>query len=213
MASEDPNNVVALPDGARPLPLRLASCPAGSGADSLRQDRGTSRDPFGTPKALARSSLFAAAMFRSRSGEARARRKRITGEAGRRALPLGGNPVEAEGLPLIVMDISRADVVPTAHGGPEPNNRQAVLNDVLRSELHAALRLMEHRERWWTEGMRNTESAVGMELGRVRNGEMLAAEERNSQMTSLVETLRTTQNRAEQSTTCGPGAAARRRHS
>jgi hypothetical protein len=150
MASEDPNNVVVLPGRARPLPLRLASCPAGSGADSLRQDRGTSRDPYRMTKALARSSPFAAAMLRSRRGEARARRKRITGEAGRRASPLLGNPIETEGPSLIVMDISRADVVPIARGGPEPNKRHEIISDVLLGDFHAAVRLMEHRERWWT---------------------------------------------------------------
>ncbi len=70
----------------------------------------------------------------------------------------------------------------------------------MRNELHAAMCLMEHRECWWAEGMHNSESEVGMEIGRVRNGEMLAAEEMNAQMTSLVETLRTAQHRAEQST-------------
>ncbi len=47
--------------------------------------------------------------------------------------------------------------------------------------------------------MRDAESAVGMEMGRVRDGEVFAAEEMNAQMTSLAETFRTTQYRAEQS--------------
>ncbi len=131
MASENPNNVVALPDGTRHLPLRLASCPAGSGADS-RRDKGTFQDRYGTPKALARGSTFDVAMLKSRSGEQRARRKNITGEASR---------------PLMAMDTSPADVVHIAQGGPEPSNQHEVLSHVLRNELHDALRLMKHRER------------------------------------------------------------------
>ncbi len=48
--------------------------------------------------------------------------------------------------------------------------------------------------------MRNAGSAVGLEMGRVRKGEVLLAEYMSAQMTSLVETLDTTQDRAEQST-------------
>ncbi len=130
MAYKDPNNGVALPDGARSPPLRLALCPADSGADS-RRDRGTSQDPYQTPKALARSAQLTAAMVGSRSGEVRARRKRIAGGAGR---------------PIVVMDVSRADVVPIGQGGPEPSNRHEVLNDFLHSELYDGLRLVEHGE-------------------------------------------------------------------
>ncbi len=76
---------------------------------------------------------------------------------------------------------------------PGPSDQHEILVNISRSELHAAMTLMEHRERWWMEGMSNAESAVGMEMDRVRAGEMLASQEMNYQMTSLVETLRMTQ--------------------
>ena len=72
----------------------------------------------------------------------------------------------------------------------ERSGRQDFLINILRSELHAAFFLMEHRERWWTAGLHNAESFVGMEMDRVRASEHNAAQEMNSQMTSLVETLR-----------------------
>ncbi len=82
----------------------------------------------------------------------------------------------------------------------EAHDQDEVLINILRTELHVAMGLMEHRERWWMESMRNAESVVGMELGQVRAGEMHAAQEMNAQMTSMVEALRATQSRAEQST-------------
>jgi hypothetical protein len=91
------------------------------------------------------------------------------------------------------------EVVHRADPRLEQSGRQDFLVNILRSELHAAFALMEHRERWWTEGLHNAESFVGMEMDRVRASEHNAAQEMNSQMTSLVETLRATQSRAEQS--------------
>ncbi len=82
----------------------------------------------------------------------------------------------------------------------EANNQREILVDILRSELHAATSLMEHRERWWTEGIHNAESAVGVELGRLLAAEILAAQEANAQTTSLVETSRKAQNSSERST-------------
>ena len=77
----------------------------------------------------------------------------------------------------------------------DPSGQHDILVNILHSELQAAFGLMEHRDRWWTEGWHNAESAVGMEMDRVRAGELNAVQEMNSQMTSLVETLRATQNR------------------
>ncbi len=45
-------------------------------------------------------------------------------------------------------------------GDPKTNNQHEILVNILRSELHIATSLMEHRERWWAERIRNTESAV-----------------------------------------------------
>ena len=71
--------------------------------------------------------------------------------------------------------------------------------DVLRSELEAAAAMMEFRVRWWTEGLLKTKSFVGMEFDRIQASEQNAVQEMNSQMTSLVETLRMTQSGAERS--------------
>ncbi len=92
------------------------------------------------------------------------------------------------------------DVTHTARGRPETNNQKEIIVNILHNELHAAMCLMERRKRWLTEGMRNAESAVGMEIGCFRNGKVLTGEEMNIQTMSLVEILRTTQNRAERST-------------
>ncbi len=108
--------------------------------------------------------------------------------------------IEAENLAVVPVVQSRVDVANAARGRPETNNQHEILVSILHGELHAAMCLMEHRERWWTEGMRNVEYAVGKEMGRVRKGQVFVAEEMNAQRTSLVETLRTTQNGAEQST-------------
>ncbi len=75
----------------------------------------------------------------------------------------------------------------------DPSGQHDILVNILRGDLQAAFGLMEHRERWWTEGWHNAKSAVIMEMGRVRAGAIHAAQEMNSQMTSLVETLRATQ--------------------
>ncbi len=62
-----------------------------------------------------------------------------------------------------------------ARQGSQANNQHETLVDVLCSEFHAAMSLMGHRERWWTDGMRSAESAIGMESGRVRPGKCLRA--------------------------------------
>ncbi len=107
---------------------------------------------------------------------------------------------EVENLSVVPVDQSRVDLTNTARGKPETNNQHDIIVGILHSEFDAAMCLMEHRESWWMEGMHNAESAVGMEMGRVRKRKVLAADDMNAQMTSLTETLRTMQNRAEQST-------------
>ena len=79
----------------------------------------------------------------------------------------------------------------------ERNGRQDYLVNILRSELQAATAFMEHRERWWNEGLQNAKSYVGMEMDRVRASEQNTEQAMNTQMTTLVETLRAAQGRAE----------------
>ncbi len=62
----------------------------------------------------------------------------------------------------------------------EQSGRQEFLVNILRSELHAAFSLMELRERWWTEGLQNAWSFVGMEMDHVRASEHNTAQEINS---------------------------------
>ncbi len=93
--------------------------------------------------------------------------------AGRAVEPFA---VDAENLPIVSVDVPRADVAHTARWRPEINSQCE----------------MEHRQRWWRDGMCRMQFAVGTEIGRVRSAEMLAVEEMNAQMTSLVETLRVT---------------------
>ncbi len=63
------------------------------------------------------------------------------------------NAIAAENVPVVPVDQSRLDVANFACGRPEANNQLGILVSILRSELRAAMCLMEHRERWWTEGM------------------------------------------------------------
>jgi len=93
--------------------------------------------------------------------------------------------------------VAEAAVVPQADRRPEPGDGRDYLVSILRSELQAALALMEHRERWWTDGLRNAEANVGMAMDRIQAGEHHAAMEMNAQVNSLVDTLRATQERAE----------------
>ncbi len=79
----------------------------------------------------------------------------------------------------------------------EANRKHDVHIDVLRSELNATLQLMDHRERWWMTGLRNAESAVGLEMERVPASEVATAESMEAHMASLLGILRTTQSRAE----------------
>ena len=118
--------------------------------------------------------------------------------AARRALMLDdSDDADLHVVPLV----PAVEVVVVHRADPrlEQSGRQDFLVNILRSELQAAFALMEHRERWWTEGLHNAESFVGMEMDRVRASEHNTAQKMNSQMTTLVETLRATQGRAEQS--------------
>ncbi len=104
MASDDHNTVLALLGAARCLDSRLAPRPAGSGADRVRQGGDASRDPYDTPKALAQRASLTAAMIRSRSGENRRRRDRVSGGAARRALPILEDTADAETLPIVAVE-------------------------------------------------------------------------------------------------------------
>ena len=64
--------------------------------------------------------------------------------------------------------------------------------DILRSELNAAMQMMEYRERWWTSGLKNAEAAVGLEMSRVHASEVAASEGMEAQMATLLGVLRTT---------------------
>ncbi len=56
---------------------------------------------------------------------------------------------------------------------------------------------MEHREQWWMTSLRSAESAVGLEIEKVRSSEVATAEHMEAQMVSLLGVLRTIQNRVE----------------
>ena len=200
MASNDLNSALAPRSGARGQSQRSAHRPDDSGADRQHPGRNAAQGADAAPRAPARRT-HSAAMLRSRSGEGRARLGEIidAGEV-RRALPMLDDSVEDADLAVVSTDPA-VEVLVVRHAGrrQDPSGQNDILVNILRSELQAAFGLMEHRERWWTEGWHNAESTVGMEMDRVRAGELNAAQEMNSQMTSLVETLRATQNRAEQS--------------
>ena len=87
-----------------------------------------------------------------------------------------------------------------ARGGPGPaEQHEDILIKILRGELHAAMQLMDRREAWWMQGMRNAESAVGSELGSIRNNEVAAAQHMHAEMMNLTSALRNTQEMAENS--------------
>ena len=189
MASNDLNNTLVPRSGARGQKQPSAQCPDSSGADRRHQECSASQ------------GAGSAAMLRSRSGEGRARRGETIdpGEV-RRALPVLDDSVDDADLAVVSTDPAvQVLVVRQAGLRLDPSGQNDIMVNILRSELQAAFGLMEHRERWWIEGWHNAESTVGMEMDRIRVGELNAAQEMNSQMTSLVDTLRATQNRAEQS--------------
>ncbi len=94
----------------------------------------------------------------------------------------------------------RPEPEPTILAQQQRANRKRVERiDVLRSELNAAKQLTEHRERWWATGLRNAESAVGLEMERARASEVATAESMEAQVAFQLGVLRTTQNRAESS--------------
>ena len=210
---------------AQLLPLPAPQLPA-QRVDALMVVAPTQpvRDDSLASPAMARPAPHPGAILRSRSNHSSERRNttRRQGAASRvrRALPSAF--AEAADLGIVVqLAVPRGAVAPApqvpevhsalvARGRPEPdravivqqretNRRHEVHIDIMRSELNAAMQLMEHRERWWTTGLHNAEAAVGLELGRVHASEVAAAEGMEAQMASLLGVLRTTQSRAEDS--------------
>ena len=183
MASDDLNTTLAPRGGARGQGQPSAARPENSGADRGQQL---------VPRAGARGA-FSDAMQRSRSGENRLRVDPQAAGAARRVLSM---------LNSDDADLDESQLVPAAavvHHAErrEREGRRDCLVDILRSELQAATAFIEHRERWWNEGLQNAKSYVGMELERVRANEQNAEQAMNAQMTTLVETLRAAQGRAE----------------
>ena len=198
MASNDLNITLAPRSEARGQSLHSAARPENSGADRSQQGRSSTQGAEAAPRAAVRGA-FSDAMLRSRSGDSRVRHDPQAAGAARRALPMHDDSEDADLNIIPLVPAVEVEVVHRADPRLEQSGRQDFLVNILRSELQAAFALMEHRERWWTEGLHNAESFVGMEMDRVRASEHNAAQEMNSQMTSLVETLRATQSRAEQS--------------
>ena len=175
MASNDLNNILAPHSEARGQSQHSAARPDNSGADREAH----------APRALARGA-FSDAMRRSRSGDNRVRVDPLAAGAARRALHMLDDSEDAD--LNVVPSVPAAEVVVVHRADrSEQGGRQDFLVNILRSELHAAFALMEHRERWWTEGLQNAESFVGMEMDRVRASEHNTAQEMNSEMTALVE--------------------------
>ena len=184
MASNDLNITLAPRSEARGQSQLSAARPENSGADRSQQ----------ASRASARGA-FSDAMRRSRSGENRVRIDPQAAGAARRALSM----LDSEDADLNVDQIvpaAGAAIVQHAERR-ERDGRQDYLVNILRSELQAASAFMEHRERWWTEGLQNAKSYVGMEMGRVRASEQNTEQAMNAHMTTLVETLRAAQGRAE----------------
>jgi hypothetical protein len=184
MASNDLNITLAPRSEARGQSQLSAARPENSGADRSQQ----------ASRAIARGA-FSDAMRRSRSGENRLRIDPQAAGAVRRALSL---------LNSDDADLDDGQLVPAAGAAivqhaerSERDGRQDYLVDILRSELQAATAFMEHRERWWNQGLQNAKSYVGMEMDRVRASEQNTEQAMNNQMNTLVETLRAAQGRAE----------------
>ena len=151
MASDDLNTTLAPRGGARGQGQPSAARPENSGADRGHQL---------VPRASARGA-FSDAMRRSHSGENRIRVDPQAAGAARRALSMLNSD---DG------DLDENQLVPAAaivrHAERrEREGRQDCLVDILRSELQAATSFMEHRERWWNEGLQNAKSYVGIGVG------------------------------------------------
>ena len=169
MASNDLNNTLAPRSEARGQSLRSAARPDISGADRSQQGRSSTQGAEAAPRAAVRGA-FSDAMLRSRSAESRVRLDPQAAGAARRALMLDdSDDADLHVVPLV----PAVEVVVVHRADPrlEQSGRQDFLINILRSELHAAFALMEHRQRWWTEGLHNAESFVGMEMDRVRASE------------------------------------------
>ena len=167
--------------------LPLPAIPQAQELDSLMDRERGQPDSVASPRAKAAAHP---AMLRSRSSHSSERRRlsrqpRLQGAAhlARRALPLAfeaaadpaGTDVEhaVTGAAVILGPPPFPPVdalVPRGRQGPdrtvaarqrETNRRHEVHIDILRSELDAAMQMMEYRERWWTSGLKNAEAAVG----------------------------------------------------
>ena len=161
--------------GAQHLPLPIE----GDSADmSTPQRTGTG------------ASRSVGAMGRTRSREER--------ELRRRALPAVADKVAAKAVAVPNQGPRRRTLRGySARGEPGPEEHHEIMINALRGELHAAMQLMEHREAWWMQGMRNAEVAVGTELGSIRNNEVIAAQHMHAEMSTLTDALRNTQEMAE----------------
>ena len=203
--------------------LPLPAIPQAQGLDALMdRERGQPASPDSVESPRAKAAAHPA-MLRSRSNHSSERRRlsrqpRLQGAAhlARRALP---SAFEAAADPAgIVAEHAVTGAAEVLHPGGaqvprgrqepdrivavrlrETNHRHEVHIDILRSELAAALQMMEYRERWWTSGLKNAEAAVGLEMSRVRDNELAASEGMEAQMGQLIGVLRATQSRAEDS--------------
>ena len=185
MASNDLNIILAPRSEARGQSQLSAARPENSGADRLQQ--------------ASRASVqgaFSDAMRRSRSGENRVRIDPHAATAARRSLSILDDSEDADLNVDQIVPAAGAAIVQHAERR-ERDGRQDYLVNILRSALQAASAFMDHRERWWTEGLQNAKSYVGIEMDRVRASEQNTEQAMNAQMTTLVETLRAAQGRAE----------------
>ncbi len=118
------------------------------------------------------------------------------------------NPIgaHADAHAIVAHDPKRLAIV--ARGNPEPlqdvGQRQLqrhyeVHVDILRSELGAAMQLMERREQWWQCSIQNARESIGMEMERVRTNELVAAEDMESQMKALMQVVYAAQVKARSS--------------
>lgn len=110
------------------------------------------------------SAATSGAMGKTRSREAREERERRR----RASLPAIADQLAEATLALPRQGPTTVNTYTAfAHRGPGPVGRhEDILINILRGELHAAMQLMDHREAWWMQGMRNAESAVGSERTR-----------------------------------------------
>ena len=169
MASNDLNITLAPRSEARGQSLHSGARPENSSAERFQQGRSSTQGAEAAPRIAVRGAC-SDAMLRSRNGESRVRFDPQAAGAARRALMFDdSDDADLHVVPLV----PAVEVVVVHRADPrlEQSGRQDLLINILRSELQAAFALMEHRERWWTEGLHNAESFVGMEMDRVRSSD------------------------------------------